>query len=109
MPRATGYRFPHRRASPSCGLKPLACRLAWAYTRAVTPDPTRDRGDILHLAGRHQLSPALRGGEPALVSPADREGRCGWEPFFAALERLGLWVGEEADGSVRIGPRAPSR
>ncbi len=68
---------------------------------------TRDRGDILHLAGRRQLSPALRGGVPTLVPAGEREGRCGWEEFFSALDRRGLWVREEADGSVRIGPGAP--
>jgi hypothetical protein len=65
----------------------------------------RDRGEIIHLAGRRRLSPALRDGRPALVGPGDLQGRCGWEPFFAALERSGLAVrvtGEDA-GEVRIG------
>jgi hypothetical protein len=66
--------------------------------------PSRDRRDILHLAGRRRLSPAVRGGLPALVAIGDLAGRCGWEPFFAALERTGLWVFEETDGSVRLAP-----
>ncbi len=70
----------------------------------MTRGPTHDRGDILHLAGRRHLSPALRGEDPTLVPVGDREGRCGWEPFFAELDRRGLAVREEADGSVRIGP-----
>lgn len=65
--------------------------------------PTRDRCDILHLAGRRRLSPAIRGGIPALVAVGDQAGRCGWEPFFAALDRGGLWVREEQDGAVSIG------
>ncbi len=63
---------------------------------------TRDRNDILGLAARRLLSPALRDGVPALVPVGDRAGRCGWEPFFAALERDRLWVREEEDGTVRI-------
>ncbi len=66
--------------------------------------PSRDRRDILHLAGRLRLSPALRNGLPTLVSIGDHAGRCGWEPFFAALERSGLWVFEEADGTARLAP-----
>jgi hypothetical protein len=64
---------------------------------------TRDRGEIIHLAGRRRLSPALRGGAPALVGPGDVAGRCGWEQFFAALERARLAVAVEGDeGPVRI-------
>ncbi len=48
-----------------------------------------DRGQILHLAGLHSLSPALAGGVPRLVSGPD-PARCGWEPFFAAVERRRL-------------------
>ncbi len=50
---------------------------------------TSDRGEILHLAGLHSLSPTLAGGVPGLVSGQD-PARCGWEPFFAALERRRL-------------------
>lgn len=54
------------------------------------PHATTDRGEILHFAGRHGLSPALRGGLPALAREAAEGGvRCGWEAFFAALERSG--------------------
>ena len=80
----------------------------WLYPGTMPASPTRDRADILHLAGRRRLSPALRAGAPALVPVGEREGRCGWEPFFAALERRGLAVYEDADGSVRIGPLPPA-
>ncbi len=49
-----------------------------------------DRGEIIHLAGQRGLSPALRGGAPAFVSGHDAGDRCGWQPFFAALESRGL-------------------
>lgn len=61
-----------------------------------------DRAEILHLAGRRRLSPALRDGAPALVAVGDKAGRCGWEPFFAALEGRGLAVREDAGGEVRV-------
>jgi hypothetical protein len=51
---------------------------------------TWDRGDVIHFAGRHRLSPALAGGSPALVSTSEAAGRCGWADFFAALDRAGL-------------------
>jgi hypothetical protein len=51
---------------------------------------TADRAEVMHFAGRHRLSPALRDGAPALVGPADTVGRCGWEEFFAALRARGL-------------------
>lgn len=51
---------------------------------------TVDRADIVHFAGGHRLSPALRGGAPALVAAGDAAGRCGWAPFFAALRARGL-------------------
>ncbi len=63
-----------------------------------------DRGVILHLAGRHHLSPALRDGGPALVGPGDTAGRCGWEPFFRALLQRRLAVAFEEDGSARTVP-----
>jgi hypothetical protein len=67
---------------------------------------THDRGEILHRAGRARLSPALRDGAPVLVPMSDTAGRCGWAPFFAALEGRGLAVAwEDADpGSVRVAP-----
>jgi hypothetical protein len=54
---------------------------------------TRDRGEIIHFAGHHGLSPALRDGAPAFVTGHDSSAvRCGWEPFFRALgeRRLAL-------------------
>lgn len=70
-----------------------------------------DRGEIIHLAGRHRLSPALREGAPALVAQGDGAGRCGWAPFFAALEARRLAVAFEPDDpdSIRIvaRPRDP--
>lgn len=65
---------------------------------------TTDRETIVHLAGRHRLSPALRGGTPALVPHGEVAGRCGWAPFFAALAEHGLAVAFEPDdpGSVRL-------
>ena len=62
----------------------------------------RDRADVIHLAGRRRLSPAVRDGAPLLVAIGEVVGRCGWEPFFAALERRGLTVREEEDGRVTI-------
>jgi hypothetical protein len=67
--------------------------------------PTTDHGDIIHLAGRHRLSPAVRDGVPALVPVGDGRGRCGWAPFFAALARAGLAVAEGGEGEVRLVPR----
>jgi hypothetical protein len=65
---------------------------------------TVDRGEIMHRAGRARLSPALRDGVPALVPVDETAGRCGWAPFFAALESRGMAVAwEDADpGSVRV-------
>ena len=62
----------------------------------------KDRSDVIHLAGRRRLSPAVRDGTPALVPVGELSGRCGWEPFFAALERRGLTVREDEDGRVTI-------
>jgi hypothetical protein len=73
---------------------------------------TTDRGDVLHLAGFHRLSPALRDGAPALVAGADPQAaRCGWEAFFDALERTGravAWTPGDPT-SVRLVPRAEAR
>ena len=67
---------------------------------------TLDRGEILHRAGRARLSPALRDGAPALVPVSETAGRCGWAPFFAALEARRLAVAWDVDdpGSVQIVP-----
>ena len=67
---------------------------------------TLDRGEILHRAGRARLSPALRDDAPALVPVTETTGRCGWAPFFAALEarRLAVAWEDEDPGSIRIVP-----
>jgi hypothetical protein len=66
------------------------------------PFATADRGAILHFAGRHGLSPALRDGAPALTrEQAPGASRCGWEPFFAALGRSGpALLTDDADPSA---------
>ena len=67
---------------------------------------TLDRGEILHRAGRARLSPALRDGVPVLVPMPDTAGRCGWAPFFAALQAQGLAVAwDDADpASLHVAP-----
>ena len=62
----------------------------------------------MHLAGRARLSPALRDGAPALVPSAEGAGRCGWAPFFAALEerRLAVALDPADPSSVRLVPAA---
>jgi hypothetical protein len=63
---------------------------------------TTDRSEIIHHAGRHGLSPAVRDGAPALVGAGDVRGRCGWERFFRALEakRLALELDEAGEGRL---------
>jgi len=64
-----------------------------------------DRGEVIHLAGLHRLSPALRDGAPALVGAGEPGARCGWEAFFAALSARRSAVAWTADGdaaSVRV-------
>jgi hypothetical protein len=53
---------------------------------------THDRGEIVHFAGFHALSPALAGdGAPAFSAAAgDGLARCGWAAFFSAVESRGL-------------------
>lgn len=66
---------------------------------------TTDRGDILHLAGRRHLSPALRDGRPVLVEGHDPSAvRCGWEAFFRALSGAGLAVAftPGAEGPIEL-------
>jgi hypothetical protein len=70
-----------------------------------------DRGPVLHHAALHRLSPALRGGAPALLPPGEGAGgRCGWEPFFRALEarRLAVVLGEEGAAGTLV-PRDGAR
>jgi hypothetical protein len=69
---------------------------------------TTDRGEILHAAGRARLSPALRDGAPALLPHGETAGRCGWAPFFAALEARRLAVAWDASdpSTVRLVPLA---
>jgi hypothetical protein len=67
---------------------------------------TVDRGEIMHLAGRRRLSPAIRDGVPSFVPATETAGRCGWAAFFAALEATGSKVSWDPDGeSVTIVPR----
>jgi len=63
---------------------------------------TIDRGEIIHHAGFHRLSPAVRHGAPLLVGPGDQAGRCGWEAFFRAMDGLGLAAELGEDGSARF-------
>jgi len=68
---------------------------------------TLDRAEILHFAGRHRLSPALRDGAPALVGVGEPGERCGWAEFFAAMTaRRGVAAFERDDpSSFRLVPR----
>lgn len=59
---------------------------------------TRDRGEIIHFAGHHGLSPALRDGAPVFVSGHDPTAtRCGWEPFFRAMGERRLALVHDTD------------
>lgn len=67
---------------------------------------TTDRGMVLHVAGLGRLSPALRDGEPRLVAEKDSASRCGWQPFFEAVEgrRLALvWDPEDPAATSLVG------
>ena len=72
---------------------------------------TVDRATVIHLAGSHRLSPALRDGAPALVSAGETAGRCGWQEFFAALAARGLAVSFRPDdpASISVVPRVRGR
>ena len=67
---------------------------------------TTDRGDIIHFAGFHHLSPALDGrGAPAFsAEPGDGLTRCGWETFFLTMgmRELGMVYVPEDAGSARF-------
>ncbi len=59
---------------------------------------TSDRGEIIHFAGFHGMSPALRDGAPAFATGSDASlQRCGWEAFFGALEARGLALTFDSD------------
>jgi len=64
---------------------------------------TADRGEIIHFAGQHGLSPALRDGAPAFASGHAAAARCGWEPFFAALEERGLALAWDPEDPASAG------
>ncbi|HEU4383695.1 MAG TPA: hypothetical protein VFR85_09345 [Anaeromyxobacteraceae bacterium] len=69
---------------------------------------TADRGEIVHVAGLHGLSPALRDGAPVLSSGHGDAARCGWEAFFAAMEERGLalaWDPEDPAAAALV-PRS---
>jgi hypothetical protein len=63
---------------------------------------TVDRADVIHFAGRHRLSPALRDGAPVLVPSGETGGRCGWAPFFAALRERRLAVSYSPDDPASV-------
>jgi len=65
---------------------------------------THDRGEVLSLAGFHHLSPALRDGTPRLVGKAEKAGRVGWEPFFAALDAAGLVMAWDTEDPASAAP-----
>lgn len=78
---------------------------------------TTDRGDIIHFAGRHRLSPATRDGGPALVAQGEPGERCGWERFFRALRERDLALELDPDdastfrfvATAQTHPPAPRR
>jgi hypothetical protein len=72
---------------------------------------TTDRGDIIHFAGRHRLSPATRDGVPVLVAHGEPGERCGWERFFGALRARRLAAAFDPDdaASLRLVPRDEAR
>jgi hypothetical protein len=72
---------------------------------------TRDRGQVIHQAGFHRLSPGLRQGRPVLLAEGDGPGRTGWAPFLAAMEAAGLALAWEPDvpGTAALVPLAEAR
>jgi len=72
---------------------------------------TRDRGEVLDLAGREHLSPGLRDGRPVWLPEGETAGRCGWAPFFEAAERAGLAAAWDPDapGSATLLPAGEAR
>ncbi|HET8644915.1 MAG TPA: hypothetical protein VFO85_05470 [Vicinamibacteria bacterium] len=73
---------------------------------------TRDRGEIIHWAGFHHLSPGLQGEQPVLSGdPSPDVVRCGWEKFFAAMfrARLAMVYDPEDPASAAFVPEAEAR
>ena len=70
-----------------------------------------DRGEIMHLAGRRERSPALANGAPVLLAHGEAGQRCGWEAFFTALDARRETIVQTQDGGLKTAPRgeAPSR
>ncbi len=70
---------------------------------------TDDRGEVIHFAGFHSLSPALVEGRPALTSGGDPAAvRCGWEALFHAMgdQDLVLVRDDEDPGASAFVPRS---
>ena len=71
---------------------------------------TQDRGEIIHFAGRHRLSPALREGAPVFTSGNDHNAvRCGWEPLFRAVEARKLALVYDPDDPTSAALERPPR
>jgi len=72
---------------------------------------TTDRGCYLNVFGLQGLSPALEKGEPRLARGKEVGGRCGWQEFFAAVERAGLalvWDDRDPEATSLV-PKAQAR
>ncbi len=69
-----------------------------------------DRAEVIHFAGRHRLSPALRDGGPALGAAGAPGDRCGWAEFFAAPagRRVAAAFDPNEPASFRIVPAGAS-
>ncbi len=69
-----------------------------------------DRAEVIHFAGRHRLSPALRDGMPVLIGGGAPGERCGWAAFFAAPARRHVVAALDPDdpASFRTSPAAAS-
>ncbi len=70
-----------------------------------------DRAEVIHFAGRHRLSPALRDGAPVLVAAGAPGERCGWASFFAAPagRRLEAALDPDDPASFRTVPAGGAR
>ena len=69
---------------------------------------TTDRGDIIHVAGFHHLSPALDDASRPAFSAGTGDGlaRCGWERFFGAMREAGVALVHDPEdpGAARFVP-----